>query len=532
MTTVREASFELFRRAGMTTIFGNPGSTELPMLADFPDDFRYVLALQEAVAVAIADGYAQASGTVAHVNLHTAPGLGNGVGAIYNARANRSPLLVTAGQQIREFITQGANLTNRDATDVPKPFVKYSHEPPRPQDVPQALAQAIHHASLAPRGPAFVSLPMDDWEQEVGEHDFARRIARNVGGRAAPDPELIGQIARRLAAAERPCLVAGPEIDEAGGWDDAIALVEQQRMAVLATPPTGGSRLGFPEDHPAFQGILLPAVGPITEQLRPYDFVLVVGAGVFPYYPNLPGDHLPEGTELVQITADGDEAARGVVGDALVADPALALRALIELTGPADRAAPDPRAPLEEPEQSDPISSVVAAAVLAEVFPDDGVLVLEAPTATTSMRDRLRLGRPGSYYFAAGNGLGYGMPASLGVQLAQPERRVVCVLGEGSAQYAITALWTARAYSLPVTFLVLRNHEYAILKWFATLENVTGAPGLDLPRLDVAATAASYGVQSRTVVGREELRVGLGEALADDGPSLVQVDVAPGMVLA
>ena len=532
MTTVREASFELFRRAGMTTIFGNPGSTELPMLADLPEDFRYVLALQEAVAVAIADGYAQASGTVAHVNLHTAPGLGNGIGAIYNARANRSALLVTAGQQIREFITQGANLTNRDATEVPKPFVKYSHEPPRPQDVPQALAQAIHHASLAPRGPAFVSLPMDDWDHEVEEQDYARRIARTVSGRAGADPERIAQIAERLAAAERPCLVAGPEIDESGGWDDAVALVESQRMAVLATPTTGGSRLGFPEDHPAFQGVLLPAVGPIGEQLKPYDLVLVVGAGVFPYYPNLPGEHLAAGTELIQITADGAEAARAVAGDALVADPALALRALLAAAGDSDREAPEPRPPLAEPEPSDPMSSVHAAQTLAEVFPEDGILVLEAPTATPAMRDRLRIGRPGSYYFAAGNGLGYALPASLGVQLAEPARRVVCVLGEGSAQYAITAMWTASAYSLPVTFLVLRNHEYAILKWFAMLENVTGAPGLDLPRLDVAATAQTYGVESQSVAGREELKVALAQSLESQGPSLVQVDVAPGMVLA
>jgi benzoylformate decarboxylase len=146
MTSVRDASLELFRRHGMTTIFGNPGSTELPMLGPLPEDFRYVLGLQEAVAVGMADGFAQASGKVTHVNLHTAPGVGNGVGAIFNARANRAPLLVTAGQQARSLITMQANLTNRDAVEVPKPYVKYSHEPPRAADVPFALAQAINHA--------------------------------------------------------------------------------------------------------------------------------------------------------------------------------------------------------------------------------------------------------------------------------------------------------------------------------------------------------------------------------------------------
>jgi benzoylformate decarboxylase len=158
--------------------------------------------------------------------------------------------------------------------------------------------------------------------------------------------------------------------------------------------------------------------------------------------------------------------------------------------------------------------------------------VLESPSSTAALRNKLRLSRPGSYYFSASGGLGFGLSAAIGVQLAQPERQVVCVLGEGSAQYAITAFWTAAAYRVPVKFLVLRNNEYSILKWFATLENVTGAPGLDLPDLDVAATATSYGVPSEQVATREELRDALGHALAGEGPRLVQVDVAPGMTLA
>src|SRR3954449_7422364 len=169
LTSVREAAFELFRERGMTTVFGNPGSTELPMLADFPDDFTYVLGLQEAVAVGMADGFAQASGRPTLVNLHTAPGVGNAMGAIFNAQANHSPLVITAGQQARSLVTVQANLTNRDAARVPHPFVKWSYEPPRAQDVPHAIARAIHHASLPPRGPAFVSIPMDDWHAEVDD---------------------------------------------------------------------------------------------------------------------------------------------------------------------------------------------------------------------------------------------------------------------------------------------------------------------------------------------------------------------------
>jgi benzoylformate decarboxylase len=548
MTTVRDAAFELWRERGMTTIFGNPGSTELPMLGPFPDDFRFVLGLQEAVAVGMADGFAQASSNVAHVNLHTAPGLGNGVGAIFNARANKAPLLVTAGQQVRSLMTLQANLTNRDAVEVPKPYVKFSVEPPRAADVPFALAQAIHHASLPPQGPAFVSIPMDDWGQEVAPVDYATQVARTVGGRAQADPAQVAALAKRLRMAKRPVFVAGPEIDASGGWDAAVELAESQRLPVWASPATGGGRIGFPEDHPAFQGVLPPAVAPLAQALAGYDLILVAGSSVFPYYPNLPGDFLPEGAELVAITSDPDEAARAPMGDAIVADVALTLRALVaELAAraggaqpdsdpsehePSDRDAPAARFELDAPPPGEQLSGGEVHTILAELFPKDGIVVLESPSSTAALRNNLRLTSPGSYYFSAGGGLGFGLAAALGVQLAQPERQVVCVLGEGSAQYAITAFWTAAAYSIPVKFLVLRNNEYSILKWFAMIESVEGAPGLDLPKLDVAATAESYGVPSSTVTGRDELRAGLAGALAQDGPRLVQVDVAPGMALA
>ncbi len=531
MTTVREASFDLFRAHGMTTIFGNPGSTELPMLGPLPDDFRYILGLQEAVAVGMADGFAQASGQVTHVNLHTAPGVGNGVGAIFTARANKAPLLITAGQQARSLMTLQALLTNRDAVEVPRPFVKYSYEPPRAQDVPFALAQAIRHASLPPMGPAFLSIPMDDWAGELAPADFSSQVARTVGGRTQPDGAQIAALAQRLRTAQRPVFVVGPGVDASGGWDAAIALAEGQRLPVWSPPAAGGSRIGFPEDHPAFQGILPPAVGPLSQTLAGHDLVLVAGSSVFPYYPNIPGDFLAEGTSLVAITNDPDEAARAPMGDALVADVALTLRALVsELEGKSvDREAPPARGPAEVGEIGERLSNSEVLAALATVFPDDGIVVVESPSSTAAARNQLRLSRPGSYYFSASGGLGFGLAAALGVQLATPARQVICVLGEGSAQYAITAFWTAAAYSIPVTFVVLRNGEYSILKWFAALERVSGAPALDLPGLDVAATASSYGVSSVTVSERDALPGALSDALAADEPRLVQVDVAAGM---
>jgi len=532
MPTVREATLDLLRDRGMTTIFGNPGSTELPMLAELPGDFRYVLGLQEAVAVGMADGYAQAGGTVAHVNLHTAPGVGNAMGAIFNAQANHSPLLVTAGQQARSLMTLQANLTNRDATRMPHPLVKWSYEPPRAEDVPHALARGLHLAGLPPRGPVFVSVPMDDWSAEADAQAARHQAERDVTGRAAPDPAAVKDVASRLEAASSPVLVAGPEIDAARAWDAAVELAERQRLPVWATPAPGGGRIGFPEGHPAFQGILPPAIGPLSETLSGHDVVLVAGSSVFPYYPNIPGPLLPEGASLIALTSDPDEAARAPMGDAIVADVALALDALLAELGQSQREAPEPRPEPEEAPASDPLSPGSVHRVLADVFPDGGIVVLESPSSTLAMRNQLRLSAPGSYYFGAGGGLGFGLAAAIGVQLAQPERPVVCALGEGSAQYAIQGLWTAAAYEVPVTFLVLRNDEYAILKWFAGLESVTGAPGLDLPAVECASLAEAYGVAASRVTGRDELHAVLGEAIASERPELVEVPVAPGMALA
>ncbi len=532
MSTVREASFDFLRRQGMTTVFGNPGSTELPMLAGFPDDFRYVLGLQEAVAVGMADGFAQASGRPTLVNLHTAPGVGNAMGAIFNAQANRSPLVVTAGQQVRALMTLQANLTNRDATRMPHPLVKWSYEPPRAEDVPHALARATHLAALPPRGPTFLSIPMDDWAAEVDADAAGHATGRTVGGRAVADPDAVAALAARLDAAGQPVLVAGPGLDSEAGWAAAVALAEAHGLPVWASPAPGGGRLGFPEGHAHFQGILPPAIGPLGETLAGHDLVLVFGASVFSYYPNLPGPLLPPGAALVAITADPDEAARAPMGDAIVADPVLTLAALAAAAGGSDRPAPAARPAPEAVEPSDPMSASGAIAALASVFPADGIVVLEAPSATLAVRNRLRLERPGSYYFGAGGGLGFGLAAAVGVGLAEPERPVVAIVGEGSAQYAIQAFWSAAAYDVPLTVLVLRNEEYAILKWFAGLEGVEGAPGLDLPALDVAGVAAGYGVEARTAGGEEELREALRTAIAAPTPQVVEVRVAPGMALA
>lgn len=530
MPTVREVTFDLFRKLGMTTIFGNPGSTELPMLADYPDDFKYVLGLQEAAVVGMADGHAQVTRKPTLVNLHTAPGLGNAVGALFNAQANHSPVVVTVGQQVRAQITMQANLTNRDAIRVPDPFVKYSYEPARAQDVPLALAHAAHLASLPPMGPVMVSIPMDDWDVEMDPAEAQAVIDRAVTGRAAADPAAVSDLAARLKAAKNPVLVAGPDIDAADAWDEAVALAEDQNLPVWASPATGGGRLGFPESHPHWRGVLPPAIQPVGETLKDHDLVLVIGSSVFPYYPYLPGAFLGENTELVQITSDPDEAARAPMGQAIVADVKLTMAALnAELDGtdrPQIEAWPGP----VRMDETDPLNPSTVMNTLKQVIPDEAVIVLESPTSTLALRNQLRISKPNSYFFGAGGGLGFGLSAAVGIQYVE-DRPVVCVLGEGSVQYAVSAFWTAAAYDIPVTFIVLRNEEYGILKWFAEVEQVSGAPGLDLPALETAKIASGYGIESTTAKSADEVEAALKEAIADSKPRLVEIPVQPGMAL-
>ena len=245
----------------------------------------------------MADGYAQASGTVGHANLHTAPGVGNAMGGIFNAQANHSPLLVTAGQQVRPHVGIQANLTNRDAIRMPHPLVKSSFEPARAADVPHALARAIHLAATPPKGPAFVSIPMDDWEGEADPApDRRARSTRMSPARPRLTRTRSTPWPTPSRTRERPVMIAGPDIDASGAWDLAVAVRrEAEPSRVSPSRPPAAGRLGFPEGHPNFRGTLPPGIAPVADTLKGYDLIIVVGSSVFPYYPYLPGEYLPEG---------------------------------------------------------------------------------------------------------------------------------------------------------------------------------------------------------------------------------------------
>lgn len=523
MTSVREAVFELLRNRGMTTIFGNPGSTEMAFLNDLPSEFRYILGLHEGAVVAMADGYAQATGNPTLVNLHSAPGVGNAMGSIVNARANRSPLVITAGDQVRPMQVMEALLTNVRGTELVLPAVKWSGVAPRPQDTPAVLARAIHEAVLPAPGPVFVSQPLDDWDAQSVPAEVAHLSGRTVTAGAVLDTRSVAEIGARVAAAKAPLLVVGAAMDEGLDWDAAVGFAERFGAAVMIAPTEG--RWSFPGWHPNFRGVMAPAVALAAQQMSGYDLVIVAGSPVFKYYPYLPGELLPAGAELIQLTDDPAAAARAPMGDAYLSDPRAAL-ALITAAVPgpaADPLVPGP-GPLAAPGSS-PLSAGDVFSAVADCLPEDAAIVNESPSNLSVMLRHWRPSQPRSYFFSGSGGLGFGTAATVGVQLGMPERRVLGVLGDGSLHYSVQALYTAAREQVPATFLVLRNRQYGILKWFGLLEKAPQVPGLDLPNLDAEKIAEGYGVRARTVADSESLRDALTEGLGGDIPRLIQVDI-------
>jgi benzoylformate decarboxylase len=531
MPTVHQATWELLSALGLRKVFGNPGSTEMPFLADFPEDIDYVLGLHEGAVVGMADVYAQLTGEPTLVNLHTAVGLGNAMGAIVNAASGHSPLVVTAGQQVRATLTMEPLLANPDPTTLPKPAVKWAFEPPRAQDVPAALARAFRYAALPPVGPVFVSLPMDDFDQPAEAGMTEPLAARRITGRSVPAPVELNALAKRLTAARNPVLVVGAGLDAApGGFEAGVALAETQNLPVWLAPNT--SRVGFPTDHAHFRGSLPAGIGWLSESLAGHDLILVAGAPVFQYYPYAPGNYLPPGAELIAIMDDPDAAARAPLGDALVADPALALRGLLELLPQTTRPAPALLTPLQIPPAVDTLTACQVYDILGPLFPHHGILVTESMNGAPAMWDRMKVRRSASFFFCAAGGLGFAIPGAVGAQLAQPERPVLAISGDGSAQYGIQGLYTAASRQLPVTFLVLINREYGILKGFGDYLSTTGVPGLDLDCLDYQALAQGYGIPAVRTGRPNELAVAAKDAFtAAKGPHMIIVDVAPGVPL-
>jgi benzoylformate decarboxylase len=523
--TVWAATYDLLRTLGLTTVFGNPGSTEQPFLKNFPSDFDYILALQEASTVAMADGFAQATGKPALVNLHTSAGTGNGMGNIMTAFQNKTPLIITAGQQTREMIICDPLLTNRDETMLPKPYVKWSYEPKRAEDVPRAIMRAYALALQPPAGPVYVSIPLDDWDKTaLGPADV-----RTVSDRIGPDPERLKQFAEKINRAKNPVLVYGAEIEKAGAWKIGVAIAERLHVPVYRAP--AAERACFPETHSLFQGELPAAIGPLSSQLEGHDLIVVVGAPVFRYYPFVPGPILPEGASLLQITTDPTDAGSALVGDSLLSDVKLALDSLLPLLHEGQRNAPAPRLIARDLPSTpgSPLTANEVYAALSEVRPDGAIVVQESPSNYNDFLHWWPSTEEGSYFTYASGGLGHNAPSSVGVALAQRKlgtnRPVLVLIGDGSLQYSVQSLSAAAQHKLKMVYIVPCNGEYAILKEFAELEKTPNVPSLDLPFLDIVSLAKGYGCHATKAETRQEIQQIFKEALAAEGPTVIAIPI-------
>src|SRR5688572_20123850 len=443
MPTVREAVVCLLRELGMTTIFGNPGSTELPFFREFPDDFRYVLGLQESVVVGMADGYAQATRNAALINLHSAAGVGHAMGNIFTAYRNRTPLVITAGQQARSILPYEPFLFASQATKLPEPYVKWSSEPARGEDVPGAIARAYHIAMQAPCGPTFVSIPVDDWDR--ASEPIARRT---VSRTSHPDPELIATIAERLDRSTRPAFVVGPGVDRNDAWDQIVELAGRHQALVWVSPMS--SRCSFPERHPLFAGFLPAIREQIVKSLDGHDLIVAFGAPVFTYHIEGFGPHIPPGSTLVQIIDDPGVAAWTPLGAALVCNVRHGVAAILEQSNPPPRTAPPGRATPPRVSDEAGLSMAFLMQTLADVRPHDSIIVEESPSSRRTMQAYLPIERPQSFFTCASGGLGHSLPAAVGVALAKSaSQRVIGIFGDGSAMYSIQSLRTAADLRLP-----------------------------------------------------------------------------------
>ncbi len=519
--TVHDVVYDLMRKLGMTKVFGNPGSTELNFLTNFPEDFEYVLALQEASAVAMADGYAQATGNAAFINLHSAAGVGNGLGNVFTAYRNHTPLVITAGQQARSILELDPYLAAMDAAEFPKPYVKWSIEPASAEEVPRAIAKAYEIAMQHPRGPTFVSIPSDDWDKPAVMPAYSKVIGGSI-----PSPDAMDQLVQSIKDSQNFALVVGSDIDRQGAFNLAVDLAERMQAPVYEAP--NSSRASFPEDHPLFAGFLPALPDKLSDKLADYDVVLVIGAPVFTIH--IEGD-MPlydSDTKLYQITADPMYAASASNTTTLIGTIAESITALLEKLPKSDlNPVTEPMRPAApEVEAVTPISINYALKVLSEERTKDSIITEEAPSHRPAIQRYLPITQPNGFYTMASGGLGYSLPASVGVALAT-DKRVICVIGDGSSMYSIQAIWTAVRHNLPITIVVLNNFGYGAMRDFSKILGSQAVPGLDIKGIDYVQLAQSMGADGVRIDNHEKLAEAYQTAMTKEGCYLIDVVIDP-----
>ena len=525
--TVREATFDVWREYGLTSIFANPGSTEIKLLTDLPADFRFVLALHEGSVVGMATGWAIGRGEPALAILHTTAGLGNAVGALATARVNRAPLVVVVGQQDRRHLASEPFLAGK-LRGLAGEYPVWVDEPVRAQDVPGAVARAVHEAVTA-RGPALVIVPMDDWLVDAGP-DAERAAPRRVMRGQAADGAIVNELSGLLSGAAAPALVVGAGADEPETWRALVALAERLECPVFQE--SFSSRAGFPQDHPLFAGHLPADRIRLREALAAHDLVLAVGSPVFRQYPFIPGAFVNAGTFVAMISSDPAEVHRSSADLALLAAPGPLCAELARVVPARD--SPPARAvaaaaPPVAPGPGEPMRARHVFAAMAERLPRNAIVIEESPSSRPELLALLPAHESLGSLSPAMGGLGFALPAAIGLRLARPDRPVVAIVGDGSSLYSIQSLWSAAKYGSGALFVILANGGYAIMDRLA--EQAGGSPPWPGFAVDVAGLARALGCEARNLNDYDELLEVLDDVLPGLGdrgtPLLLEVAVVP-----
>jgi benzoylformate decarboxylase len=544
--TGRSAFLALLKDEGITHLFGNPGTTELPIMHALKDhpDLTYVMAMQESLVVAIADGYSRASGRLVACNVHVAPGLGNAMGSLYNAQFTGTPMILTAGQQ-----EQGHGLMEPllfgPLVRMAEPLVKWAVEVTRLEDLPRIVRRAAKIATTPPTGPVFISLPGDILNAEAGI-ELGR--STRIDTRVKPSDEALQALAQRILKAERPVIIAGDEIVKSDALQEAAALAAALGCPAYQQSAPYGSH--FLSESPCFMGALTRSQTQVRETLSPYDLMIVLGADPLRMSVHSETEPLPQGMPIVQIgLVDWDIAKNFGAEIALKADVRETLRALIPALKAAGGAALEALAKqgiaalasrnwtaqrakqverISKTSNRSPIDPEWLTLQLVAAMPDNAILVDEALTSSRQVlalrpyRDRY------DFHALASGGIGWGLPASVGVSLANPDRPVVCFSGDGSAMYSIQALWTAAHHKLPLTVVIANNGGYRIIKQrllaFHGDDHYVGMD-FDDPPVDFVGIAKSLGLEAIRVTEAKDVKSTLSSAFSRPGAKLIEVVV-------
>jgi benzoylformate decarboxylase len=544
--TGRSAFLALLKDEGITHLFGNPGTTELPIMHALKDhpDLTYVMAMQESLVVAIADGYSRASGRLVACNVHVAPGLGNAMGSLFNASFTGTPMILTAGQQ-----EQGHGLMEPvlygPLVQMAEPLVKWAVEVTRLEDLPRIVRRAAKIATTPPTGPVFISLPGDILNAEAGI-ELGR--STRVDTRVQPSDEALQALAARILKAERPVIVTGDEIVKSDALLEAAQLAETLGCpAYQSSTPYGAS---FLSESPCFMGALTRLQKQVREVLSPFDLMIVLGADPLRMSVYSEVDPLPEGLAIVQVgLVDWDLAKNYGAEIAIKGDVKETLRVLVPALKASGGAALQARAKsgisalasknwsarrpalveqISKAKDKSPIDPDWLTLQLIEALPDNAIVVDEGLTSSRQMlalrahRDRY------GYHALASGGIGWGLPASVGVSLANPDRPVVCFSGDGSAMYSIQALWTAAHHKLPLTVVICNNGGYRIIKQrLLAFHNDDHYVGMDFvdPKVDFVGIAKSLGMEAIRITEPGELKAAFKSAFSRPGAKLIEVMV-------